>query len=178
MVFWILVKIRDQVFRAVLDTSATLSIVARHLLKTFKKTRTVAIRVGNGRTIHSFGGVNVSICLGDNPVMQHCRLLDTDAFDIVIGSDFLRRTPQVEMLSLQRPCALHCNFGGGLFSEPLELSGRKESGLRYAAKTNYRTENYQLEMDWRSCRYSWMRSRLNCTRANTSTSCSCIARKI
>ena len=26
----------------------------------------------------------------------------------------------------------------------MELSGQKESGLRYAAKTNYRTENYQL----------------------------------
>ena len=43
----------DQVFRAVLDTGATLSIVARRLLKTFKKTKTVAIRVGDGRTIHS-----------------------------------------------------------------------------------------------------------------------------
>ena len=48
------------------------------------------------------------------------------------------------MLSLQRPYSLHCDFGSGLFSVPLELSGRKESGLRYAAKTNYRTENYQL----------------------------------
>ena len=49
-------KIRDQVFRAVLDTGATFSIVARRLLKTFKKTKTVAIRVGDGRTIHSLGG--------------------------------------------------------------------------------------------------------------------------
>ena len=48
------------------------------------------------------------------------------------------------MLSLQRPYSLHCDFGSGLFSVPWELSGRKESGLRYAAKTNYRTENYQL----------------------------------
>ena len=48
------------------------------------------------------------------------------------------------MLSLQRPYSLHCDFGSGLFSVPLELSGRKESGLRYASKTNYRTENYQL----------------------------------
>ena len=48
------------------------------------------------------------------------------------------------MLSLQRPYPLHCNFGSGLFSVPLELSGRKGSGLRYAAKTNYRTKNYQL----------------------------------
>ena len=48
------------------------------------------------------------------------------------------------MLSLQRPYSLHCDFGSGLFSVPLELSGQKESGLRYASKTNYRTENYQL----------------------------------
>ena len=137
-------KIGDQVLRAVLDTGATLSIVARRLLKTFRKTKTVAIRVGDGRTIHSLGGVDVTICLGDETVTQHCRVLDTDAFDIVIGTDFLRRNPQVKMLSLQRPYSLHCDFGSGLFSVPLELSGRKESGLRYAAKTNYRTENYQL----------------------------------
>ena len=87
-------KIGDQVFRAVLDTGATLSIVARRLLKTFKKTKTVAIRVGDGRTIHSLGGVDVTICLGDETVTQHCRVLDTDAFDIVIGTDFLRRNPQ------------------------------------------------------------------------------------
>ena len=49
-------KIGDQVFRAVLDTGATLSIAARRLLKTFKKTKTVAIRVGDGRTTHSLGG--------------------------------------------------------------------------------------------------------------------------
>ena len=48
------------------------------------------------------------------------------------------------MLSLQRPYSLHCDFGSGLFTVPLELSGRKESGLRYAATTNYRTKNYQL----------------------------------
>ena len=47
-------------------------------------------------------------------------------------------------MSLQRPYSLHCDFGSGLFSVPLELSGQKESWLRYAAKTNYRTENYQL----------------------------------
>ena len=137
-------KIGDQVFRAVLDAGATLSIVARRLLMTFKKTKTVAIRVGDGRTIHSLGGVDVTICLGEQTVTQHCRVLDTDAFDIVIGNDFLRRNPQVKMLYLQRPYSLHCDFGSGLFSVPLERSGGKESGLRYAAKTNYRTENYQL----------------------------------
>ena len=58
----ILVKIGDQVIRAVLDTGATLSIVARRLLKTFKKTTTMAIRVGDGRTLH-FLGLGGSSCM-------------------------------------------------------------------------------------------------------------------
>ena len=137
-------EIGDQGFRAVLDAGTRLSIVARRLLKTFKKTKTVAIKLGDGRTIHSVGGVDMTICLGDGTVTQHCRVLDIDAFDIVIGTDFLRRNPQVKILSLQGPYSLHFDFGSGLFSVPSELSGQKESGLRYASKTNYRTENYQL----------------------------------
>ena len=135
-------RIGDQVFRAVLDTGATLSIAGRHLLRTLKKTKTVAIRVGDGSNVHSLGGVDVSICLGDENVTQHCRVLATDAF--VIGTDFLRRNHQVKMLSLQSPYSLHCGFGSGLFSVPSDLSGQKEAGLRYAAKTNYRAKNYQL----------------------------------
>ena len=57
-------------------------------------------------------------------------MLDTDAFDIFIGNDVLQKTPQVKMLSLQSPYALHCDFGRGLFSVPSELSVQKESGLR------------------------------------------------
>ena len=126
-------KIGDQVIRALLDGGATLSIVARRLLKNFKKIKTVAIRVGDEQTVHSLGGVHVFIGLGDETVTQHCRVLDTEAFDIVIGTDFLRRNPQVKMLSLQRP-SLQCDFGSGLSFVPLELSGRKESRLRYACK--------------------------------------------
>ena len=139
-------KIGDEVLRAVLDTGATFSIVARGLLKTFKKTKTVAIRVyiGDVRTMHSVGAVDVSICLGDKSVIQHCRVLDTDALDIVIGTDFLRKNPQVKMLSVHRPYALYCDFSRGLSCVPLELSGRKESALRYAARTNYPTENHHL----------------------------------
>ena len=68
-------KIADHVFRAVLDTGATLSLVAWRLLKTFKKTKTVAIRVGDGRTTYSLGGVDVTICLGDGTVTQQCRVM-------------------------------------------------------------------------------------------------------
>ena len=53
----------------------------------------MAIRVGDGRTIHSLRGVDVTVCLGDEQVTPHCKVLDTDAFHILIGTDFLRRNP-------------------------------------------------------------------------------------
>ena len=89
-------KIRDQVYKAVLGRGATLSIVARRLLKQAKiwKTKNVAIGVRDGRTIHSLGGFTVTVLLGDEQVTQHCKVLDTDSFDIVIGPDFVRRNPQ------------------------------------------------------------------------------------
>ena len=137
-------KIGDRIMQALLNTGATVSMVARRLLKTFKKTKTVAIQVGDRRIIHSLGGFHVSIGFGNECVMQHCRVLDTDAFDIVIGTNVPRKTPHEKMLSVQHPHALQCQFGSDLFSVPLELSGRKGSELRYAARTNYHTENYQL----------------------------------
>ena len=121
--------------------------MAGRLLKQAKiqKTKTVAIRVGDGPTIHSlgWGGGDVTVCLGDEQVTQHCKVLNTDAFDIVIGTDFLLPNPQVKLLSLQSPYALHCDCGSGLFSVPLQLSGREECGLRYVNRS-HRTENYQL----------------------------------
>ena len=72
-------KIGDQVYKAVLDTGATLSIVACRLLNQAKirKTKTVAIRVGDRRTIGSLVGLDVTVCLGNEQVTEHCRVLDT-----------------------------------------------------------------------------------------------------
>ena len=53
---------------------------------------------------------------------------DTDAFDMVIGTDFLGRNPLVKMLSLRPPYSLHCHFDSGPFSVRLELSGRARWG--------------------------------------------------
>ena len=77
----------------------------------------------------------MTVCLRDEQVTQHCKVLDTDAFDTVIGTDFQRRNPEIKLWSLQRPYALHCDFGSGLFSVPLEWSGQEESGLRYVNRS-------------------------------------------
>ena len=50
-----------------------------------------------------FGGADVTVCLSDEQVTQHCKVLDTDAFDIVIGTDFLRRNPQGKTVVFATP---------------------------------------------------------------------------
>ena len=67
-------KIGAQVCKAVLDTGATRSIVARRLLKQAKirKTKTVAKKVGDGRTIHSLRGVDVTVSLGHELSTAKC----------------------------------------------------------------------------------------------------------
>ena len=72
------------------------------------------------------GGFDVAVGLRDEQVTQYCKVPGTDAFDIIIGTDVLRRGPQVRLLSLQCPYALHCDFASALFSSPLEVTGRKE----------------------------------------------------
>ena len=85
----------------------------------------------------------MTVCLGDEQITQPCKLLNTDPIDIVIGTDFLRRTPEVKLLTLQPPDPLHCHFGSGPFFVSLEELGRRESGLRHMNRS-YPTENYQL----------------------------------
>ena len=123
--FWITIKVSNQVSKEVMDPGTLLPIVVRRMLKQaeIQKTETVAIRVGDGRTLHSWGGVTV--CLADEKVTQPCKRLDIDVFDLVTGAVFLLRNPELRLLSLQIPFALHCYFGSGLFPVPLSCQKRK-----------------------------------------------------
>ena len=131
---------RGSAFRGVLDTGATLSIVARRLLKKFKKTKSVAIRVRGGRTIHSLGGVDVCICLGDESVMPHCSVLDTDAFHIVIGTYFLlKKTPGGNVVSPTSLCfTLRLQQWPLLRSFQAVRTKRVRAALRSTNKLSYR----------------------------------------
>ena len=145
MVFGLTVETCDHVYKAVLDKRDTLSIVARGLRKEAKigKSKTFAIRVVDGRTIHSLAGVDMTAGVGNEKVTKPWRILDTDAFDIVIGIDFGRRNPKVKLLSLPRPSTLHCIFRSGFFYVPLELSEHREHSLSYM-NWSYRNETHQL----------------------------------
>ena len=85
-VFRYTVEMGDRLYKAFLDTGARLSIVARRLLKQarIRKIKTVAISVGDGRTIHSLVGVDLTACLVNRKVTHHCRMPNTDALADVL----------------------------------------------------------------------------------------------
>ena len=104
-----------------------------------------------------WGGVDVTICLGDKTVTQHCRVLDTDAFDIVIGTDFLQKDLQVKMLSLQRTYSCTATLAVGC--SPYLWSCQDEKALGCATYPRLtivlKTTNWPgtfLKMDWRPFR--------------------------
>ena len=88
-------RIQDHSLDTILDTGATVSAVAKRYTRNavIDPHDTMYIRVGNGEVIHSMGSTEVEVDLGSVKCMQICQVLDTNAFDCVLGTDFLHSGP-------------------------------------------------------------------------------------
>ena len=116
-----------------MDTGATLSILGCRLLKQVKiwKTKTVAIRVGDGRTIRSLRGVDVTVCLGDEEMTQRCKVQDTDTLTLSLAQISCAVTPRSNCCLCYVPMTYTATLAVA-FSLSLGSShGPKECGLRY-----------------------------------------------
>ena len=91
------------------------------------------------------------VCVSHENVTKHGKVLNTDHFDLVIGTHFLRSNPLGKLLSWQRRYALHCDYFSGLFCIPLVFQDEKESCLRHLNRS-FLTENYHLA---RRCPGTW-----------------------
>ena len=77
-------------------------------------------------------------------------LMDTEAFDFVLGTDFFVQHSQIQSLTLQAPYLLYVDHGSGRESVPLEQSEHTSSYLRLSKEepsnmmAASKTEDYQL----------------------------------
>ena len=147
--FWVRIRLGGREYLGVLDTGATISIVARKILPcgSLKNTRTTAaIRMGDGHVVHSCGDCEVEVPMGSRTIY----VMDTEAFDFVLGTDFFVQQSQIESLSLQAPYLLYVDHGSGRESVPLEQSEHTSSYLRISKEepsnmmAASKTEDYQL----------------------------------
>ena len=70
------------------------------------RTMVVPIQVGNGETIFSEGVAELSLKFGDSIFSQQALVVPTNAFQVVLGMDFLSN-PKVGGLRTQPP---HCKL--------------------------------------------------------------------
>ena len=114
--FWVRIRLGGREYLGVLDTGATISIVAKKILPggRLKNTMTTAaIRMGDGHVVHSCGDCEVEVPMGSRTFAHRFYVMDTEAFDFVLGTDFFVQHSQIQSLTLQAPYLLYVDHGSG-----------------------------------------------------------------
>ena len=151
--FWVRIRLGGREYLGVLETGATISIVAKKILPSGDLKNilpTAAIRMGDGQVVHSCGNCEVEVPMGSRSIAHRLYVMDTEAFDFVRGTDFFVEQSQILSLTLQAPYVLQVDHGNGWESVPLEMSEHTSSYLRLCkrepstAMVASKTEDYQL----------------------------------
>ena len=127
---------------------------------------TAAICMGDGHVVHSCGDCEVEVPMGSRSIAHRFYVMDTGAFDFVLGTDFFVAHSQILSLLLQAPYILQVEHGDGWESVPLEQSEHTSSYLRVCKKepstmlVASKTEDYQLlgdvlDQGLKELGYSW-----------------------
>ena len=135
--------IAGQKLDAIIDTGATISAVARRFTTGARVNRyeTLPIKVGSGEIIQSLGSTEVEVAVGNLKLLQTVHVVDTNAFDCVLGMDSLSR-PHLNGI-LMHPARL--------IVDDMEFPLREETNTLHIFKlTPYKSEDYKLKPSVRS----------------------------
>ena len=111
---------------------------------------TAAIGMGDRHVVHSCGDCEVEVPMGSRTIAHRFYVMDTEAFDFVLGTDFFVQHSEIQSLTLQAPYLLYLDHGNGRESVPLEQSEYTSSYLRISKEepsnmmAASKTEDYQL----------------------------------
>ena len=143
--FYLDTKISGQRLDSIIDTGASISAVARRFTQgsPINHQEAIPICVGNGEIIYSLGTTNVEVNIGPAlKLTQKCHVVDTMAFDCVLGLDFLNSQP----------------VNGLLLKPPRLIVNNEEFALKEDTNPNpvsklfrmFQTEDYKLRPDLRT----------------------------
>ena len=111
---------------------------------------TAAIRIGDGHVVHSCGDCDVGVPMESRSIAHRFYVMDTEAFNFVLGSIFFVNHSQLLSLTLQARYVLQVDHGNGGEYVPLEQSKHTSSYMRVCKKEPFtmmvasETEDYQL----------------------------------
>ena len=151
--FWVGIRLGGREYLGVLDTGATISIVAKKCLPSGDLKNimpTAAIRMEDWHVVHSCGDCEVEVPMGSGSIAHGFYVMHTEAFDFVLGTDFFVEHSQILSLTVQAPYVLQVDHGDGWESVPLEQSEHTSSYRRVCRKepstmmVASKIEDYQL----------------------------------
>ena len=151
--FPVRIRLGGREYLGVLDTGATISIVAKKTLPCGDLKNilpTVAIHMGDGHAVHSSGDRQVEVPIGSRSIAHRFWVMDTEAFDFVLGTDFFFEHSQILPLTLQAPYVLQVDHGNSWESVLLEQSEHTSTYLRVCKRepstmmVASKTEDYQV----------------------------------
>ena len=151
--FWVRIRLGGREYLGVSDTGATISIVAKKTLPcgSLKNTMTTAaIRMGDGHVVHSCGDCEVEVPMGSRTIAHRFYVMDTEAFNFVLGTDVFVQHSHIRAPTLQAPYLLYVDHGSGRESVPLEQSEHTSSYLTVSKEepsnmmAASKTDDYQL----------------------------------
>ena len=111
---------------------------------------TAAIGMGDRHVVHNCGNREVEVPMGSQTIAHRFYVMDTEAFDFVLGTDFLVQHSLIQSLTLQAPYLLFVDHGNGRESVPLDQSVYTSSYLRVSKEepsnmmAASKTEDYSL----------------------------------
>ena len=74
---------------------------------------TAAIRMADGHVVHTCGESEVEVPMGTRSIAHRFYVMEKEAFDFVLGTDFFVEHSQVPFLTLQAPYVLQVDHGDG-----------------------------------------------------------------
>ena len=108
--FWVRIRLGGREYLGVLDTGATISIVAKKTLPCgglMNTMTTAAIRMADGHVVHSCGDCEVEVPMASRTIAHRFYVMDTEAFNFVLVTDFFAQHSQIQSLTLQAPYLLY-----------------------------------------------------------------------
>ena len=138
--FYLPCSVQGKFVRALLDTGATCSVVSSDIVppEHIYRDEAVPIKVASGEVVFCVGRADVVVGLGTQKVTRRCFVMDTDAFKLVLGMDFIRAEVNGILLNPDRLIV-----GGETF--PMTLCAEYES-LFFRM---FKTESYQLKPQYK-----------------------------
>ena len=105
--FWVRIRLGGRKYLGVLETGATISIVAKKTLPRWSLTNTMptaAIPMADGHLVHSCGDCAVEVPMGSRTIAHSFYVMDAEAFDFVLGTDFFVQVcPHARARNAARP---------------------------------------------------------------------------